>query len=860
MDRPHGLRTSDERVPAAEKHRIRAQKMSEGSPSRRPLHERSKSQSNTQNAAIRLIPSTPPQLLGLGRDPDEIYGRSALPTHPAHILLSPGKDRDAPSSALGHEFRKPPRLQGEDPSSGPSASTSQPTLQPPKNGTSATGSPIPNTRTLPKKRSRKRLNVHKDNKTFSLQEDDSQSAEDTPKSPILPPSKKSSCDSLASLEPHAEARPNYTDSCLPVTPGPSASGSKQPSLYDPTSNSPWNYELHGGLRKVPKTPDFERHSAAPVDSSPPPLPPLPEVSDIPPATTSNDLSAKPSIRSARSAQTASTTSENSNYIVYGNSSGANSEAAILPESSSDINYQIIGVSSEADTASSVIHRPQTGTSENENYEVYGDSSPVGSSVHLPGPKYSQESLLVPPLRPRAQRSNESFGYYKSRSRESLRTASFTSITSVISQQEASRAVVGSSNSIQLPSIKSPAGSISWAGKLSNHPTWSHMQEHPHQWSSQLSTVVSVSDGGTDRNSRSWSDTSGRLSGQFPSTPSRNSRTSRRVLSISSSMALEEGSESPLSPPEPALARGSRRHLSSGSIPIVADIDEHGDGITDMRDLRARPSRGRLSGFLSSPSLESMRSTSSRPGSSTSTLRNSIPTWARLYYGSGERRYLSAPGSSIDGTDSRANSMRSISGSPNTDHFPLAIYSPRRRPRELQPRTEISSTHGSMEINQAPRQNSGDPFSQRFRTWSLTSVWSPHLRMDRRATRQSLWDPPSINWSTEGSMFGRRNVQIVLFTAGFIIPFAWMIAALLPLPLNPMKEMRERDTEQSRSNLDGSNDYENDFVRQFGPADEIRYESAKWWRNLNRWMSLVGIAIIIAAVVLAVIGTRFWMNS
>jgi hypothetical protein len=76
----------------------------------------------------------------------------------------------------------------------------------------------------------------------------------------------------------------------------------------------------------------------------------------------------------------------------------------------------------------------------------------------------------------------------------------------------------------------------------------------------------------------------------------------------------------------------------------------------------------------------------------------------------------------------------------------------------------------------------------------------------------------------------------------------MIASLLPLPPNPMAEMRERDAENSTSNLDSSNDFSNDFVRQFGPTDEIRFESAKWWRNLNRWMSLVGL-LIIAAVVL-----------
>jgi hypothetical protein len=73
----------------------------------------------------------------------------------------------------------------------------------------------------------------------------------------------------------------------------------------------------------------------------------------------------------------------------------------------------------------------------------------------------------------------------------------------------------------------------------------------------------------------------------------------------------------------------------------------------------------------------------------------------------------------------------------------------------------------------------------------------------------------------------------------------MIAAVLPLPQNAMKEMRERDN--STSNLDESNEGPNDYTRQFGPIDEARYESAKWWRNLNRWMSLVGFLIIATVV-------------
>jgi len=276
-------------------------------------------------------------------------------------------------------------------------------------------------------------------------------------------------------------------------------------------------------------------------------------------------------------------------------------------------------------------------------------------------------------------------------------------------------------------------------------------------------VHSVSDGGTDR----------RSSG-FPSTPSRHSR---QMLSISSSLAAQEDARSrseSLEPPHPTFGRNGQRHMSSSSIRMVEDQDEYGDGITDMQDLRARPSRTRLSGFFSITSSDNGRTNTMRSTTSSranSMLANSIEPWARLYY-SGERRFLGAPGSSTEGSESRASSFRT--GSPNTDHFPLSIYSPRRRPREIN-NYPSPRARGSLEITPAPQLGSdgepmNDPYSRRFRTWSMSSIWSPHLRLDRRATRHRMWDPPSINWSTEGSWFGRRNVQILMFIAGFIFPF------------------------------------------------------------------------------------------
>lgn len=875
--------------------------MSDRSPPRRPLHERSNSQSNSDSnvnpSTIRLIPKTPPRLLGSGAGAgprDEIYSRTPLPTLPSHFL-APGKSKASaypalvPTPALARpfspvsedEFQHATSAQFSPtsiPSTGSSTST---TPQRSEFGTSAAGSPI----AKPKLPAKKRLHIHKDNKTFSLLKDepvapleDADAVTRFPRSPSSLLAHQPSSDSLVDDSRHAQARINSSSSCVPSLPAspshvpvtPPPLRKEQPLSADPLDHSPWNYQLVGGLRKVPKTPDLKQKSVSVVPASDTsPIPPLPESSDgLPPSRVSRDLASKPSFRSTDTGTT--TSAENSNYQIYAYSSASHSESALVDES----NYELLGSPSPT---GSVIYRPETALSEedydnnnnNENYEIYPSSSPATSPDYgQPSTKYSHESLVIAPLKPRPKRSNEGFGYYKQRSRETLRTGSLTSISTILSQQEAYKAIVASGSLINLPIFKAPVklrgDSSSWAqpAPIDINPPRFPMNETPHVWSSQLSTVLSESDAGTERDSRSWSDNNGRRSSCFPSS---NSRHSRQMLSISSSLVAEEAAlarartdSQSLEPPTAAWVRNGRHH-SQSSIRYVGDQDEYGDGITDMRDLRTRPSRTRLNaGLYSSSSSDNGRTNTMRSTASSRTnslLAASIPQWARLYYGSGERRYLGAPGSSIEGTDSRSSSFRS--GSPNTDNFPLNIYSPRRRPREglaQQGRT----SRNSMEITPAPQRDSQgrlmqERYSRRLRTWSMSSMWSPHLRHDRRAINRTTWVPPSVTWSSEGSAFGRRNIQVVMFIMGFIFPFAWMIAAVLPLPPNPMREMIERDN--STSNLDSSNEAVNDYARQIRPLDEARYESARWWRQLNRIMSFLGLLIIGTIIVLVVVGVK-----
>lgn len=44
----------------------------------------------------------------------------------------------------------------------------------------------------------------------------------------------------------------------------------------------------------------------------------------------------------------------------------------------------------------------------------------------------------------------------------------------------------------------------------------------------------------------------------------------------------------------------------------------------------------------------------------------------------------------------------------------------------------------------------------------------------------------------------------------------------------------------------------DLEKQLGVVDEARYENARWWRNINRVMSGVGVLIIVAIIVLVAV--------
>ncbi|CAK7232151.1 hypothetical protein SBRCBS47491_008172 [Sporothrix bragantina] len=613
-----------------------------------------------------------------------------------------------------------------------------------------------------------------------------------------------------------------------------------------------------------------------------------------------------------------------------------------------------------------------------NYVLHGEPStisfpPQSSSSNAsslvtisrqPRPAFSQESLIVPPLKTvRAKRSNERFGYYKSRSRESLRhAASIKSLSSIFGQEASSTFFAGQaflnldippipvftgnkaalkaqhqlpafSNKSSLPKLKRkplplPAPKVqsenyvvydrtpnkkadypssdAWDSPLSSQLTSSPrspslpqqpkhykqatvqmVEEHPHQWSSQLSTVMSESEADSidyRASSRSVSVVSGAPSGSYirgdvsavsgpsgrrSSTGWASSTHSRNMPSISSSLGLqldelrERNSRSDsllLDRPNPAYFRtNSASPATSGSaapppppIRTVRDHDEDGDGLADLQDIGRQPSRSGLSGFFSSNNGSARNLHSS--GSMRSVASGAFPSWARVYYGSGEHRPLSVEPSMSDlgqGDDYMSGMARPNSAfrrSPSVDGMHFNIFNTRRRPREVQPAgPRPFSDAASMEAGEA-----GVLQDYRVRSPGLrkmtSSIWSPHLRVDRRATRFSVWEPPSVTWSTDtSSAFDRRNLQVICFTVGFIFPFAWMVAAFLPLPLDPQRAMEKR--------AEGEYGVPTALKRRIAQYDEMRYQSARWWRTLNRVMAVFGLFILGAVAALVVVGVH-----
>lgn len=206
-----------------------------------------------------------------------------------------------------------------------------------------------------------------------------------------------------------------------------------------------------------------------------------------------------------------------------------------------------------------------------------------------------------------------------------------------------------------------------------------------------------------------------------------------------------------------------------------------------------------------------------------------------------RAYYARPQSS----SSRPKSGHHSRPSTSTDNISLNMFRPRTRNNR---ETDEQPRRGSLAIapvrSKAPELAVPDLVEIRGPPRRRVSPnWSPHLWHDRTSLgrRRTIFQAPSIDEQAEGNSLNKRNAQIVLFVIGFIFPFGWFIGSFLPLPPRPKISSLKGKGNPNRTQLI------EDLEMRLDPVDEARYENARWWRNINRIMSFIGIVIIVAVV-------------
>lgn len=128
---------------------------------------------------------------------------------------------------------------------------------------------------------------------------------------------------------------------------------------------------------------------------------------------------------------------------------------------------------------------------------------------------------------------------------------------------------------------------------------------------------------------------------------------------------------------------------------------------------------------------------------------------------------------------------------------------------------------------------------------------PHLAPTNRTSRISLWRAPSFVESLDTLLKSRSNRQILLFALGFLCPLLWMLGAVLPIPRKPVSA---EDFQKACDVAGGSEeDIQTAMMKHEAGDAEKRWREEKawmkgrWWRGVNRVMSVVGVLVIAAIV-------------
>lgn len=385
--------------------------------------------------------------------------------------------------------------------------------------------------------------------------------------------------------------------------------------------SPWNYEFVGGLRKVHQnTPDSESSAGlSPVVSPRSTHAPLPDIekygfdySQLSILRKPLPGSFTPSLRKSASGNFTIVKQTLPNAALHLKSSLDFDN--ISPSGSQ--NYRVLADSGSSDYSLGSQSRPRTEDSE-PNYIKHDDRlspSTGGKSINA-GLKYqfSRESLIVPPLKTARKLFGDgpvSIKLPRGRSSPKFRAA-----WSAVLNQDATRAMFGSR---LYPTRRRNSSVTREAGSAAATPRSNQYQNQP-----PLSTVMSESEVESERISYSLSAFVAEASIARQSAELAGDDMDCGEYSFTRQVTP---TSEPVDWPQAAYGRGKEHVLNSPSFRLVGDQDEHGDGLTDLRELvHHRPSRrGGFSGIV--PTYAADRNLlSSASGRATNW---AIPAWAR----------------------------------------------------------------------------------------------------------------------------------------------------------------------------------------------------------------------------------------
>ncbi|KAL6800530.1 hypothetical protein J3E68DRAFT_275186 [Trichoderma sp. SZMC 28012] len=700
------------------------------------------------------------------------------------------------------------------------------------------------------------INLNSDNKTFSLVPLNSVRASRT-NSVVSTRTDSNPHYSVASSSSYmqnsssifSEDRPSSALTTLAEDSASVTASSLGPSIpeEDDESMSPWNYNLVGGLRKV----ESHLSDATETELTPTQLPPFLEEDPVASGKIAVEEEriaafALTTKKSFQSNKTGNTVSDRTNYKTYAQSSSGpdtvrGSMASDFDTSSlfpGGPNYVVYDGASTSDQSRAHSDSEAQGT---PNYVVHGHrrTQSDGTDISHAPSEYSNNSMVVAPLRPmRSGRLYSSSTIPSTRSLEHLRTGSLNSVSgSGFNREVDLNTPAGVSTQVDLEGRHSRSQSTASQGVHRRNTS------RTQPWGTALSTVMSESE--RSDTTRSISRLSGNARSSVFTLNQLRQTGSFSTFGVEEALAMASHSRNgSVDRPQPVYGRDTPFSTAR----LVRDHDEDGDGLADLESMNRLPSRARGLSMASEHSGARNHRSRSRSNSRNNSISYAsvIPAWARVYYGSGERRFLAAQPSNESMFSQFTSSLHrdsSHSRSPSYEAHTGEIFNPRRRPREMHRRASESD---SMDIRPQPYM----PVDHSVKK-QTSSVWSPHLQTDRRASRFSIWSPPSLAESADYGIW-KRNLQLVLFVLGFICPFTWIIGAILPIPPKLEREMTEQAF--STGHLDIRMEARNQ--RLYINAERL-HERARWWRSVNRRMSIIGALIICLCVVLIVVGVTTW---